>query len=161
MTDTKKLINARLSVLIGLDLSGINHAADMLTLQFGPVRETTTRRGTIKRVGTWALHVQCNWQIEQTGAAIARRDNLYGSDEAAQLAIERLEESLVRSRATTVEGIAGSEYGAVCISMSGGLCLVITPDGGLEDEDWRFFAPGVDASHLVIEGGKVDPDSLS
>lgn len=161
MTDTRELINTRLSVLVGLDVSGINHAADMLTLQFGPLRETTTRRGTIKRVGTWALHVQCTWQIEQTGTVVARHDDLYGPDEKAQLATERFEELLVRSRATTVEHIAGSEAGAVCISMSRGLHLVITPDGAPEDEDWRFFAPGVDANHFVIEGGKVDPHSLS
>jgi hypothetical protein len=45
MTNTKELIDTRLSVLAGLDVSAINHAADMLTVQFGPLRETVTRKG--------------------------------------------------------------------------------------------------------------------
>ncbi|MGF7135056.1 hypothetical protein P3T40_006563 [Paraburkholderia sp. EB58] len=161
MTNTKELIDTRLSVLAGLDVSAINHAADMLTVQFGPLRETVTRKGTMKRVGLWALHVQCHWQIEQPGVVVATQDDLYGPDEKASLATERLEESLVRSRVTTVESVAGSESGALCISMSAGLHLVITPDGVPDNEDWRFFAPGVDANHFVIEGGVVDPPSLT
>src|ERR1700744_1794469 len=95
-------------VLAGLDVSAINHAADMLTVQFGPLRETVTRKGTMKRVGLWALHVQCHWQIEPPGVVVATKDDLYGPDEKASLATERLEESLVRSRVTTVESVAGS-----------------------------------------------------
>jgi hypothetical protein len=30
-----------------------------------------------------------------------------------------------------------------------------------DDEDWRFFAPGMNGRDLVIEVGKIDPWSLS
>ncbi|MEW6344591.1 MAG: hypothetical protein AB1704_28420 [Pseudomonadota bacterium] len=160
MTSTRELIDTRLSVLVGLDVSSLNHAADMLTLQFGPLRETVTRKDTMKRVGEWALHVQCRWQIKQLGAVVATQDDLYGPDEKARLATQRLEDLLVSSRLTTVESLAGSESGALCISLSAGLQLVITPEGMPNNEDWRFFAPGADANHFVIEGGAVDPYSL-
>ncbi|CAN0628481.1 protein of unknown function [Burkholderia multivorans] len=39
--------------------------------------------------------------------------------------------------------------------------IVITSNGVADEEDWRFFAPGVDAAHFVIEGGRIDPDSLN
>jgi hypothetical protein len=160
MKKTKELIDTRLSVLVGLGVSGINHAADMLTLQFGPLREIVNRRGTIKRVGKWALHVQCHWQIEHLGVVVATQDDLGGPDEKTSLATERLEELLVRSRVTTVESAVASESGVLCISMSVGLHLIVTPDGIAENEDWRFFAPGIDVDHFVIAGGVVDPSSL-
>jgi hypothetical protein len=161
MTDTKELIDTRLSVLVGLDVSGVHHAADMLTLQFGPLRETVNRKGTLKRVGEWALHVQCHWKVERLGAIVATQDDLCGRDEKARRATQRLEESLVRSSVTSVESVEGSESGTLCIAMSAGLRIVITPDGVPDNEDWRFFAPGVDANHFVIEGGVVDPCSLT
>ena len=95
------------------------------------------------------------------GAIVATQDDLCGRDEKARRATQRLEESLVRSSVTSVESVEGSESGTLCIAMSAGLRIVITPDGVPDNEDWRFFAPGVDANHFVIEGGVVDPCSLT
>ena len=38
MIHTREQIKQRLLVLVGLNVSGVGHAADMLTLQFGPIR---------------------------------------------------------------------------------------------------------------------------
>ena len=157
MADIKELIARHLAVLVGLDVSGVNHAADMLTMQFGPLQQVTTLRGTLKQVGAWALHVQCNWQIEQAGAIVATQDDLSGSDDKAQGAAQCLDELLVKHGPTTVESVLGSDSGGVSIGMSTGLRIVITPNGAADEEDWRFFAPGVDAVHFVIEGGRIDP----
>ncbi|WP_231337437.1 hypothetical protein [Paraburkholderia sprentiae] len=46
------------------------------------------------------------------------------------------------------------------VSLSRGFRLVVTPDRIEGAEDWRFFAPGVDAAHFVIKGGAVAPESF-
>ncbi|MGU7779238.1 hypothetical protein [Burkholderia sp. PU8-34] len=157
MVDVKELITRRLAVLVGLDVSGINHAADMLTMQFGPLRQITTRRGTVKQVGAWALHVQCNWRIERAGETVGTRDDLSGPDDKARSAAERLDELLVKHGPTTVEGVLGSDSGGLWIAMSAGVRIVVTPNREEDEEDWRFFAPGADAAHFVIEGGRIGP----
>jgi len=159
MTDTKTIITQRLAVLLGLELSGINHAADMLTLQFGQLRQITTRRGTVKQVGAWTLHVQCGWRVEQSGHLVASRDDLR-TDDVARRTTERLDRLLVNPSPAVVERVQADASGGVRIDLSLDRGLVITPDGIAEDEDWRFFAPGNDGPHFVIEGGKIDPDSV-
>ncbi|WP_413187456.1 hypothetical protein [Paraburkholderia sacchari] len=78
MIDTRKEIERRLSVLDGLELSRVHHAADMLTLSFGPLRQVKNFKGMVKAVGQWALHVQCSWELEQEGSPVAAREDLCG-----------------------------------------------------------------------------------
>jgi hypothetical protein len=154
MTNTKEQIARHLSVLVGLDISGVNHAADMLTLQFGPLRQMVNRKGTVKQVGTWALHVQCRWQIERAGEILATQFDLRGSDDDANRAVGRIYDLLVTSGPTHVENVLANESGGVCLSLSIGLRIAVTP-GRVTEEDWRLFSPGSDAKHFVIEGGTV------
>jgi hypothetical protein len=159
--DTKGEISGRLSELVGLDVSAVSHAADMLTLHFGPQRQYTTRRGTVLEGGAWALHIQCMWRIERGGDLVATQDDLCGPDEKAHLLAQRLDELFVKHGPTVVESASGDDEGGAVISLCRELRIFIIPDGGADDEDWRFFEPGSDAKHFVIEGGKVDPYSLS
>lgn len=161
MVDTRKEIELHLSVLGGLELSGVHHAADMLTLGFGPLREVRNFKGVMKHVGQWAFHVQCAWQLEREGDTVASREDLRGPDEKAHDAAKRLHETLVKQGPITVESISADDTGGVVISFSQRYRLVVVPDGIENDEDWRFFAPSVDAAHFVIEGGKVVPKSLT
>jgi hypothetical protein len=160
MTDTKAEIVRRTSALVGLDVSWVSHAADMLTIQFGRQRQYTTRRGIVLEGGAWALHVQCNWRIDRTSDVVATQEDLSGSDEQAHDSTNRLHALLVDHGPTVVEGVSANEHGGLVVSFSRGLSLSVIPDGAECDEDWRFFAPGVDAAHLVIEGGKIAPESF-
>ncbi|SEK09209.1 hypothetical protein [Paraburkholderia diazotrophica] len=160
MIDTRREIEQRLSVLRGLVLSGVNHAADMLTLSFGALRPVTNFRGKLKHVGEWALHVQCTWRLEEAGRVVAMEDDLRGPDEKAHASAHRLREILVEHGTVTVEAVSVSDAAGVVLSMSRGFRLTVTPDVVQDDEDWRFFAPGVDAAHLVIVGGKIAPESF-
>lgn len=159
MTDTKAEIIRRLSVLIGLEVSAVSHAADMLTMHFGQLKQYRTRRGTLLEGGAWALHIQCNWHIEQSGSVLASQDDLR-TDDAANHTAERLNGLLVSSAPAVVERVQADATGHVWLDLSQSLRLVITPDGIAGDEDWRFFAPGTDGRHFVIEGGKIEPASL-
>ncbi|GJH23929.1 hypothetical protein [Caballeronia novacaledonica] len=160
MTETKAEITRRLSALVGTDVSWVSHAGDMLTLQFGPQRRYTLR-GRNREDGAWALHVQCDWKLERDAGTVATRDDLRGSDEKAHDSAKRLHEALVAHGPVTVEAISVYDTGGVVVAFSRGYRFVVVPDGIDDDEDWRFFAPGVDAAHLVIEGGKVAPESFS
>lgn len=161
MVDIRKQIEQRLSVLIGLDLSGAGRAADMLTLQFGPIREMTTKRGTVKHVGAWALHIQCAWKIECADEVFAGSPDFAVSDEATRAALERIRGLIADNGPLIVERVMVGDNGGVSISMSRQLRLSIVTDAAPDEEDWRFFEPGSEGNHFVIQGGKVDPGSLA
>lgn len=159
MVDTREQIEHHLAALIGLDLSAAGRAADMLTFQFGPLQKMTTRRGSIKHVGSWALHIQCRWKIDRANEVFACSADFAVSDEGTHATLERIQGIIADDGPFTVESIAVDDNGNVSISMSRRLQLVIVTDGAPDEEDWRFFEPGSD-KHFVIEGGKVDPSSL-
>jgi len=158
-------------VLAGLELSGVNRAVDMLTLQFGPLVSWVSPRGTTKSVGTWALHIQCPWRIESAGAFLVGKSDLYEpgseSNECLTLMDERISMLLDRASGTTVDatlpsrnpllvqGVRADEVGGVWITLSEGFRLVIFPDG-TKSEAWRFFSPASNGKHLVVEGGVID-----
>src|SRR5262245_15811696 len=58
--------------LIGLRLSIVRRAADMLVLHFGDIRASGD--GT---VGAYALHVQCPWRFDGLGGTVTGRDDLW------------------------------------------------------------------------------------
>ncbi|VXB84820.1 conserved hypothetical protein [Burkholderia sp. 8Y] len=161
MTDTKAEIIRRLSVLIGLDVSGVSHAADMLTLHFGPQKHFRSRRGTVLEGGAWALHVQCPWQLKQEESIVATQFMLSQPDDDAHQAADWLNAQLVTNGPTIVSSISASGSGAVQLAMSNHFCLDIISGCVPDEEDWRFFEPGTDTKHFVIEGGKIDPWCLS
>lgn len=158
MTDTKEQIIRHLSVLVGLDVSGVRHAGDMLTLQFGPLREVTTRRGTVKRIGAWALHIQCDWRIEQGDGLLASYSDFAASEESTDRITRQIRDLLVEHGPTVVEHVTVGDKGDACISLAGGRRLLIRADAIPGDEDWRLFPSDPDAPHFVIEGGKVAAD---
>ncbi|NML33063.1 hypothetical protein [Paraburkholderia antibiotica] len=152
-------LERQLSALVGLDLSGVGYAADMLTLQFGPIREAPSRRGTIRHIGLWALHVQCDWRLEQGGRVLASYADFAISEDSIRETALRMRE-IVSSRSTAVESVAVDDRAGVMLFLSHGFRLVVAPNGAEDDEDWRFFAPGVHGLHLVIEGGRIVPESF-
>ncbi|HEY2022439.1 hypothetical protein [Paraburkholderia sp.] len=160
MINTRNEIERRLSVLRGLELSGVNHAADMLTLSFGPLRQVINFKGAFKYVGVWALHVQCAWRLEEAGRAVATDDDLRGQDEKAHASTHRLQRVLLANGCATVEAVTADAAGGATLSLSRGFCLTVIPDGNADEEDWRFFASGVNAAHLVIKGGVIAPESF-
>lgn len=161
MVDTREQIEQRFAALIGLELSGAGRAADMLTLQFGPLREVTTRRGTVKHVGACSLHIQCAWKIELANDVFAGSPDFAVSDESARATLELIRGLITGRGPFIVERVAVGDNGNMSISMSGQLRLSVITDAAPDEEDWRFFEPGSERKHFVIQGGKVDPWSLT
>ncbi|WP_143189240.1 hypothetical protein [Paraburkholderia lycopersici] len=161
MINNQREIEQRLSVLKGLEWSGVSRAADMLTLGFGPKREEKNFYGVPKQVSAWALHIQCAWTLSETGKTIATEKSLAGSDEEVNAFVMSLQQLLAQRAPIVVEGISANSECCLFISLSKAFRLIVATNGAADDEDWRFFESKRTARHFVIEGGKIDPWSLS
>ena len=120
-----------------------------------------TKRQTIKRVGAWSLHIQCDWTIEQGATVLAAYRDFAASETSTREITHRIRDLVVDKGPTVVQTIEVGDNGMVRIGLSRDVRISITTDGISDEEDWRFFASGSDAKHFVITGGKVDPWSLS
>lgn len=159
MVSNQRKIEHRLSVLHGLEWSGISRAADMLTLGFGPKHEARNFYGEPKQVSAWALHIQCAWTLSEAGKIAATEESLGGADEEVNAFVLRLQQLLTRH--VIVEGVSANSDCGLVVSLSQAFRLVVAPDVTSDDEDWRFFETKRDAKHFVIEGGKIAPESFS
>ncbi len=89
MTSVKNEIEHHLRLLIGLPLSIVRRAADLLVLHFGAIREIEIGikagkprgKGT---VGDFSLHIQCPWRIEDATKIITGQGDLYLSAETGE-----------------------------------------------------------------------------
>jgi hypothetical protein len=91
---------------------------------------------------------------------VATQDDLIGSDEKAYATADRIRGLVVTHDPSIVERVSANEEGGLIVLLSSGFRLVVVSDGVEESEDWRFFAPGVDAAHLVIKAGAIAPESF-
>jgi len=162
-------VNANpLDVLIGLPLSIVRRAADMLVVHFGEIRPHPSREGT---VGDYALHVQCPWRFDGPVGTITGRDDLWeyagpgerpdnwSYEDGSSPQDERLSHFFARDERTgswvnerdrfRVTGVEQMERGEVRVVFLDGYALRVFP-ASHTGEAWRFFAPGKDADHLIF-----------
>ncbi|CAM2181711.1 hypothetical protein PSAC2689_40236 [Paraburkholderia sacchari] len=81
-------------------------------------------------------------------------------DEKAHGTVRRLQEALVGHEPVKVQSVSADDAGSLVVSFSRGYRLFVISAGVAEDEDWRFFATGVDAAHFVIKGGTIAAESF-
>ena len=161
-------------VLIGLRLSIMRRAADMLVAHFGAIRPHPSGEGT---VGDYALHVQCPWRFDGPLGTVTGRDDLWeyagpgerpdnwSYEDGLSLQDERLSHFFRRDEHTRswvnesdrflTIAAQQTERGDVRIELSGDYALIVFP-AGHKGEAWRLFAPGSDADHLVFPGPATD-----
>lgn len=164
----KEEIEKALQCLLGLPLWRASRASDLQSFQFGDRRIFSTRRGGIKEVGEYALHVLCAWRIAgKYGIVVASRDRYYpagnpdefppdfewdcpganrGDERVAALFSENVNFPL------TVEAIQADSAGSIYLTLSGGYKLEVFPDDSLPGEHWRLFQPSTETEHFVITG---------
>jgi hypothetical protein len=155
-----------LSQIVGLPLTAARRAADMQTFQFGPLRPVD--RGS---VGDFALHVQCPWRIEGPDGIVTGRLDLWepveenapfnenwSYEESPNLQDARLERWLAECEGSlVVKSVDADEFGGASIRFDRGFVLRMFP-AGTRGEDWRLFRPKTGTAHLVISGGRVEPE---
>lgn len=167
MMSRKETIESALALLIGKALWGAGRAADLETFAFGERRTVPDFRGKLREVGEHALHVQCAWHIAGPhGIVVASRDRYYPRGNpgdvpegfewdrpGANLCDERIEEFFRKQpEGYAVSDVKADVWGGLRLSLEGGFLLAVFPDNSLREEHWRFFVPGAEAPHFVVDG---------
>jgi hypothetical protein len=156
-------------VLIGLRLSIVRRAADMLVLHFGDIRPHASGEGT---VGDYALHIQCPWRFDGSAGTITGRDDLWeyagpgerppdwSHEDGHSLQDQRFSHFFERDEITrswvnesdrfVVVRAEQTNLGDIRLELSNGYAILAFP-AGYRHEAWRLFAPG-SGDHLVFPG---------
>jgi hypothetical protein len=170
--DIEAQIIHKLSSVLSLPLAIARDAGNMKSFQFGKTRPHPSGKGT---VGDFALHVQCPWRLVTndrilTGSADYCEPAVEGEEvnlddhRSGNLQRKRLREvfgaydaktrSLINeTNVLIVTSVHSDRFGGLDLELSGGFRLQVFPNGS-HGEDWRFFSPGNDEDHFVIEGGQ-------
>lgn len=135
-------LDAALRPLVGLPAWGIEWAADMLMLQFGPPVVVTNqfgpRKGQSRTVGQYALHIQCAWEIRGPGARVGLYD-------------ERSHRAGARAALTgdhRVRSATADVTGGLRLVLEGAFSVTAAPLG--DGEYWRVFHSGDTSRHFVV-----------
>ena len=153
--------------LIGLRLSIVRRAANMLVAHFGDIRPHSSGERT---VGDYAFHVQCPWRFDGPVDTVTGRDDLWeyagpgerpehwSYEDGASVQDERLSRYFTwyeRTRSWVnatdrfrVTSIQQSHRGDVRLDLADGYALLVFP-AGHKGEAWRLFAPG-STDHIVF-----------
>jgi hypothetical protein len=154
--------------LVGLQLSIVRSAADMLVLHFGDIRLLPSGEGT---VGSYALHAQCAWRFDGPGGTITGRDDLWEyagpgqrprnwfHEDGLSLQDLRFSKFFIRDESTRswvnpggqfmVTSTEQTKHGDLRLSLTEGYAILLFP-AGCGSEAWRLFEPGRDYDHFVF-----------
>ena len=160
------------AVLVGMPLSSAHLAADVLSLQFGELRETRSKlpnRTDTWLVGEYALHVQCPWRLTRHDEIVTGYfDRLYPPGDPlderegwepngpGSWGHERLREWTAKLPLSVVS-LAADAFAGMRIVLAGDYVLEMFPIDSVQTEQWRLFRPGTDESHFVVLGaGQID-----
>lgn len=119
-------------------LWSVSRAADTLSLQFGGRHRTVTKRGAVRDVGDYALHIQCPCEVVSDGTAV--------SD------IRGFIESRPPLKVVSVDDV---DLGNIVLTFDDDVSLIVHPNLTSSDEQWRLLRPGRAAAHLVFAAGRL------
>jgi hypothetical protein len=161
-------------VLVGLQLSIVRRAADMLVLHFGDIRVHPSGEGT---VGAYALHARCAWRFDGPGRTITGRDDLWkyagpgqrppnwSHEDGFSLQDLRFSKFFARDQSTrswvnpggrfVVTGTEQTKLGDLRVSLTEGYAILLFPAGS-GSEAWRLFEPGRNDAHFVFPTTRRD-----
>ena len=161
-------------VLIGLRLSIVRRAADMLVLHFGDIRVLPAGDGSI---GAYALHIQCPWRFDGPAGTVTGRDDLWeyagpgkrppgwSHEDGLSLQDQRWSRLFDRDEDTrswvntrdrfVVTGTEQTERGDIKLELSNRSTILVFP-ATTRSEAWRFFVPGGDSDHLIFPKTTAD-----
>ena len=156
--------------LVGLRLSIIRRAADMLGLHFGTLREVRTRKGHLAFVGELAVHISGPWRIDGPELTLVGQHDLFefnGAEEPPDWSYEqgntRLDAELdaafgpavapqdwrLISEGFDVASTDVSRFGDLDIRFVNGFAIRAFPSN-VTSECWRLFEVDGQTDHLVV-----------
>lgn len=158
------VIRDALLPLVGLPLFDSNRAADIQSFSFGrehdlPFRFPRPGKPASRKVGEYALHVQCAWRvIGPAGIEVDSRDLLEPAPpDADQFDWRGFDPSLrdVRMRqwltaVRMVVDVTADNAGRITLALTNDYSLDVTPDRTQRSEWWRFFRAIDESPHFVM-----------
>ena len=165
-----EVVRDALQSLDGLRLLCIGRATNLLWVQFGEWQETTSRNGTTRAVGEWALHIQCPWRITRSGSILVGSRDYYYDDagkpyddwsKAFEGRFDHLAAALngdLEAAAYQVAQITCDPFWGFSMTVTPDLRLDVFPNGGLSPqphyEFWRLLQPATREKHFVVDSEK-------
>jgi hypothetical protein len=163
-------IETALRKLVGLRLSGLGRAADLVWVQFGPLRRVPGVKQRWKFVGELALHLQCPWRLVRGSQIVAGWSDVFeparrsrspsaGTRSSRTLFDSRVRSVPLRRHRLTVLRTRADGIGGFSLLMSRGWALEVFPADSNSDpysEWWRLFAPSRNKHHLVVSARGVE-----
>jgi hypothetical protein len=154
---------------VGLRLSGLGRAADLVWVQFGPLRRVPGVKRRWKFVGELALHLQCPWRLVRGSQIVAGRGDVFeparrsrspsaGTRSSRTLFDTRVRSVPLRRRPLTVLRTRADSIGGFSLHLSRGWALEVFPadsDSDPYSEWWRLFVPSRNMHHLVVSARGV------
>ncbi|MCG8350076.1 MAG: hypothetical protein MI924_20105 [Chloroflexales bacterium] len=167
-------IRDTLQVLVGLPMWDAGRAANLIWFHFGAKQLIKGRKGDLREVGEYALHLQCAWRIVHLDSiVVASNDRLYPRDDPRHEppdfdwmvpGANRCDEQLECLFTTfdpsqlIVQAVETDRVGGFQLSMGRGLALEVFPNNSFDAECWRFFCFSRDERHLVVTGAGIEDD---
>ena len=153
-----------LKPLAGLPLAKVGRAADLVWLQFGALKSTTTKHGT-RTTGDWAVHLQTSWRFVRDSKIILAVGDLYllangdsyDWDIGGENHFDHLATSLndtLSSASVVVDQIKCDDVGGFSLALSDGARLDVFPkiSDTLDDfEHWRILQPDRNGGQFVCQ----------
>jgi hypothetical protein len=166
-----KKVRKALSVLMGLPLWATGRAG-LQWFQFGEKVVVQRRDGVPKKVGTYALHVDCPWRIiGPKGIIVGSHDRFYRAfdpeNQPEDFAWDVPGANRCDARTDTLFAKLPREFQSVTsieADLSAGFrlwfgekyALEVFPNDTMGDEYWRLFRPGKRGPHFVVTGNGVE-----
>lgn len=169
-------IKDALEVLQGLRLRPITQAVDMLKVPFGEIRETPDRKGLLRKVPEWQLHIQTPWRFKRAGRILLGVRDLYftvdtGEDyewrkDSCESRFQRIAASFneeMDADPSHVTSIRSDDVGGFALSFSNGLEFEVFPNQAFSSGDyefWRLFRPLKETPHFVVATDEPGRDNF-
>lgn len=155
-----------LSQLLGLPLVCAGAAGTLLWVHFGDEVEIPNMRGGTRKVGAWALHIDCPWRITGldgvvTGSGdyweppVLGKDGRYEDFDAYKDRTRfdiQIRKFVSEFRGSCVGNISVDSVGGFRLSIGRWNLLEVFPINSQDIECWRLFQPDNSTDHFVVTG---------
>ncbi len=166
----KNEIENHLNSLIGKPLISVSRAASMQMFGFGNWVDALA--GEARKVGEYALHIQCAWRItSEDKIFVAQGDMFYPKGDyetesgdfdwdvsGNNICDERTSELIQQNIDVpfVVNELYADKFGSLKLKFSRNFSLEIFPNHSMPEEFWRFLKLGTNENHFVVYGNGIE-----
>lgn len=169
MKSLQEKVAEQLNLLVGKALWASHRTVDLQSFDFGGHISVRNSKGSLSKVGEYALHIQCRWRIcIKEKIVVGSTDRYYPKDKGAEIDLDfewdkpgvnlcdfAMESFLNKKCPIIPKSIIVDEVGGFRLLLEHGFCLDVFPDDSQDGEHWRMFQPAEKTHHVVLRGNKL------